>query len=76
MWANYDQLTLQYQRIIADNEQRLCRQEMAITRLLMAGQNTTAEEADLKRLFDILNKYHGLHSAVLSALRRIKQMYL
>ena len=64
MFGINDQIAVLYECRIATSEQRICRQEAAITRLITMGQDTTLSESYLCALVSTLRMYHKHYSTV------------
>jgi hypothetical protein len=60
-----NQFVLRHRRYIADCEQRIARQEIIVTRLLMADLDTADAEAFLHDLYNILHAYRRIYTHLL-----------
>jgi hypothetical protein len=60
-----NQFVLRRYRYIADCEQRIARQEIVVTRLLMAGLDTADAEVFLDDLYNILRAYRRTNTYLL-----------
>jgi hypothetical protein len=58
-------VALRRRRYVADCEQRIARQEIVVTRLLMAGLDTAKAEAFLDDLYNILRAYRKIDAYLL-----------